>query len=56
MNCDKANQAIACTVTSCMHHCNNSNNCSLDRIQVGTHECNPTQQQCTDCQSFEMKR
>jgi len=54
-NCNNANKAIACTVTSCRNHCNTADYCSLDRIQVGTHEPNPTVNQCTDCQSFELK-
>ena len=36
---------------------NNTNKqyCTLDVIQVGTHEANPKQVECTDCQSFELK-
>ena len=51
MNCE-ANKCIACTVTSCKHHCDAQDYCSLSKIQVSTHECNPTMDQCTDCQSF----
>jgi len=51
----KANKSIGCSVVSCTHHCANENYCSLDRIQVGSHECNPTMDQCTDCQSFQKK-
>ena len=32
-----------------------ANYCSLERILVGTHEANPTMDQCTDCKSFQMK-
>ena len=39
------NQSIKCTV----------NYCGLNTITVGTHEANPTQKECTDCQSFQMK-
>lgn len=46
------NASIKCTVTSCAHHCQDTNYCGLTSIQVGTHETNPTQDQCTDCQSF----
>ena len=53
-NCN-ANKSIGCTVTSCAYHCENQNYCSLDHIQVGTHEQNPTMNQCTDCQSFEKR-
>lgn len=57
MSCrtEKANQSIGCTVTQCEYHCSNDNYCSLDKIQVGTHEMNPTEAQCTDCNSFKVK-
>lgn len=42
-------------VTSCRHHCSDVDYCSLDSIRVGTHEKNPTMDQCTDCQSFNLK-
>ena len=48
-NC-QANQSIACTVQQCRYHCENQNYCSLEKIQVGTHEAHPT-----DCQSFKVK-
>ena len=35
MNCE-ANKCIACTVTSCKHHCDAQDYCSLSKIQVGT--------------------
>ena len=54
MNCN-ANKSIECTVHQCAHHCNEANYCSLERILVGTHEGNPTQDQCTDCMSFRKK-
>ena len=49
------NRSIQCTVTQCKHHCGQENYCSLDRILVGTHEANPTVDQCTDCKSFRKK-
>ena len=49
---DRANHCIKCTVTSCANHCGDQNYCSLDCITVGTHECDPSQDQCTDCRSF----
>lgn len=56
MNChDNANKSIECTVVQCAHHCDCANYCSLDKIRVGTHEANPTVDQCTDCMSFERK-
>lgn len=51
-----ANHCIKCTVQQCEYHCTNDNYCSLDCITVGTHEMNPTQDQCTDCKSFQMKK
>lgn len=54
MNCN-ANKSIECTVHQCAHHCDEANYCSLERILVGTHEANPTVDQCTDCMSFRKK-
>ena len=54
MNNEK-NPSIACTVNSCTHHATNDDYCTLDKIQVGTHEKHPTQVECTDCQSFNCK-
>ncbi len=50
-----ANHCIECDVTSCRNHCDSENYCALDRIRVGTHETNPTMDQCTDCLSFQLK-
>lgn len=55
MDCN-ANKSIACSVQQCAYHCGQDNYCSLNSIQVGTHESNPTMKQCTDCMSFEPKR
>lgn len=52
---DNPNRSIACTVEQCRNHCSDQNYCALDRILVGTHEYNPTEDQCTDCKSFEKK-
>ena len=54
MNCH-ANKSVECTVQQCANHCETENYCSLDRILVGTHEANPTVDQCTDCKSFRKK-
>ncbi len=40
MNCN-ANKCIACTVSQCAYHCDTDDYCSLEKIQVGTHEANP---------------
>ncbi len=50
-----ANECIRCTVQNCKHHCGSKDYCSLKSIQIGTHEANPTMDQCTDCQSFVLK-
>jgi hypothetical protein len=47
-----ANQSIRCTVGQCSHHCSGQDYCSLNSITVGTHELDPTENQCTDCKSF----
>ena len=52
---DKKNPSIHCTVSQCAHHCMNENYCSLESINVGTHETNPTMTQCVDCNSFRRK-
>ncbi len=49
----RANKCIECDVTECMHHAEGEDYCSLDKIKVGTHEANPTECKCTDCESFE---
>ena len=49
---DHPNHNIRCTVTNCTNHCQCGDFCGLQSIQVGTHEQNPTQEQCTDCQNF----
>lgn len=49
-----ANKSIGCTVTQCAYHCASENYCSLDKINVGTHEQNPTEVKCTDCESFKL--
>lgn len=47
------NKSIGCTVQQCKYHSQTQNYCSLDKVQIGTHEANPTMIECTDCQSFE---
>ena len=50
-NC-KPNRSIHCAVYSCANHCKSDEYCGLECICVGTHESNPSVDQCTDCQSF----
>lgn len=49
------NESIECTVSSCAYHSDSDNYCTLNSIKVGTHESNPTQKECTDCESFDSK-
>ena len=56
MDKSKANPSIRCSVDQCEYHSVNQNYCALDSISVGTHEPNPTVQECTDCESFERKK
>ncbi len=55
MGCDKANKSIGCTVHQCANHCDTTNYCALDKVNIGTHEANPSQSQCVDCESFVLK-
>lgn len=50
------NESIQCTVQQCKHHNETQEYCSLERIMVGTHENNPSIDQCTDCRSFAPKQ
>jgi len=52
---ENANKNIECTVTQCQNHCQAEDYCSLHKIKVGTHELNPSMDQCTDCLSFVKK-
>lgn len=52
MKVNGKNESIGCSVTSCTFHAQDSDYCTLDHIKVGTHEANPTQKECTDCESF----
>lgn len=50
-----SNPSIKCSVKQCKYNNSSVEHCALNSIQVGTHESNPTMDQCTDCQSFEKK-
>ncbi len=52
MNDMNVNRSIHCTVNNCVHNNREQNYCKLDAIRVGTHEANPTEKQCVDCESF----
>ncbi len=49
------NSSIKCSVQQCKYHANSVDYCTLNAIQVGTHEENPSVPECTDCLSFELK-
>ncbi|AOR24799.1 DUF1540 domain-containing protein [Clostridium taeniosporum] len=49
------NSSIKCSVSACRHHNGSQNYCTLNEISIGTHESNPRQVQCTDCESFEVR-
>lgn len=46
------NHSIKCSVTQCTNHATGGDYCALSQIKVGTHESNPTNIKCTDCESF----
>ena len=48
-----ANYSIHCTVHDCKHHKGDENYCSLDTVNISTHEKAPTDTRCVDCSSFE---
>lgn len=55
-SCSKSpNTSVKCTVNECTNHCQDKDYCSLDAVQIGTHESHPTEKQCVDCNSFEAK-
>ncbi|MGI6730956.1 MAG: DUF1540 domain-containing protein [Anaerovoracaceae bacterium] len=56
MDKTNANHSIKCSVTQCKNHVIGAEYCALSSIKVGTHEKNPTQVECTDCESFELSR
>ncbi len=55
-NCSNPNKSIGCTVTQCEYHCDGENYCTLEKINVGTHEMNPKMIECTDCESFKLRK
>lgn len=49
------NHKIKCNVQQCKYNFNLEDYCTLDVVDIGTHETNPTQIECTDCNSFSLK-
>lgn len=54
-NDNYANHCIRCSVRDCKYHNGDANYCSLDSIEVASHEKNPTDERCVDCRSFECR-
>lgn len=54
METKNANPSIECTVTSCAHHCNDKQYCSLNTIKVGYQESNVATPGATECASFDL--
>ncbi|MDR0919700.1 MAG: DUF1540 domain-containing protein [Oscillospiraceae bacterium] len=48
---NEPNTNVNCTVGQCQYH-SVGNFCSLDSISIGTHESDPSQPECVDCNSF----
>ncbi|MBE6789532.1 MAG: DUF1540 domain-containing protein [Ruminococcaceae bacterium] len=46
------NKSIHCTVEQCKYNNKQEKYCTLDQVDIGTHENNPTVPQCVDCNSF----
>ena len=38
---DHCNRCIGCTVQQCRHHSDSEDYCTLERVQIGTHENDP---------------
>ena len=49
------NPSIKCSVKQCKFNNNSEKYCTLNAIEVGTHESDPKMTECTDCLSFEVK-
>ena len=49
------NECIRCTINYCAYNNEQACRCTLDSIQIGTHEQNPTKKECVDCESFKNK-
>jgi hypothetical protein len=49
------NTSVKCTVNNCANHCRDNAYCGLSSVEIGTHEADPTEKQCVDCESFRLK-
>ncbi|MEE1279561.1 MAG: DUF1540 domain-containing protein [Oscillospiraceae bacterium] len=50
------NKSIYCTVEQCKFNSKKENFCTLDQVNIGTHEKDPTVPECVDCKSFEAEK
>lgn len=50
------NNSIKCSVTSCAHHCQGQNYCTLNEIKVGGCCSDVTNCANTECASFQLGR
>ena len=51
---NNVNRCIGCTVQQCTHHASADNFCTLEKVSIGTHEKDPTEPLCVDCESFRL--
>ena len=56
MDQENINPSIECSVQQCTYHASKADYCSLDTVQIGTHESDPAQGPCTDCHPFRRKQ
>lgn len=49
------NPNIHCTVEQCAHNLCTEQFCTLDQVQIGTHEADPSVKECVDCNSFKKR-
>ncbi len=54
MNNNNPNPSIECSVTSCAHHCNDKQYCSLNTIKVGCQCSDVANCGATECASFKL--
>ncbi len=52
---EKKNPSIHCTVDQCRYNLCKEQYCTLDMVNIGTHESNPSVKECVDCNSFERR-
>ena len=48
------NPSIKCSVSSCAHHCEGQNYCTLNEIKVGCCDSSATSCASTECASFQL--